>query len=107
MKSKNYDPASPLSYITEVIQRGRIKPAKYKHYLKMSREIYLELSNNNIIRPEDYFIEESVFFEYKEDIVILNFIHLYICDDLHIRILNYLLNKKYGYEVIFRGGTIF
>ena len=96
-----------LSYIIEIIQRGRIKPAKYRHYLSMSRTIYDILINNNIIRPEDYFVEESAFFEYKEEIVIINFIHLYICDDLHIRILTYLLNDKYGYSVIKRGGTAF
>ena len=96
-----------LSYITEIIQRGRIKPAKYRHYLSMSRTIYNVLINNNIIRPEDYFIEESVFFEYRDDIITLNFIHLYICDDLHIRILSYLLDEKYGYNVIKRGGSMF
>ena len=107
MKSKKYDDDNSLSYIIEVIQRGRIKPAKYKHYLSMNRDIYDLLLNQNIIRPEDYFIEESAFFEYKEDIITINFVHLYICDDLHIRILSYLLNMKYGYEVIKRGGIMF
>lgn len=98
--------SNDLQYICEIVQRGRIKPAKYKHWLNMPRNIFDDLVGNNIIRPENYFIDQTVFFEYKEDSVTMNFISLYIIDDLHIRILSYLLDKQTG-NTITRGGTMF
>ena len=96
-----------LSFITEVIQRGRIKPAKYKHYLKMPREIYDLLRKENIIQPEYYFIEKSIFFEYDKEIVTLNFINISMCDDFHIKFLTFLIKKQLGYSPITRGGFFF
>ena len=95
-----------FQYICEIVQRGRIKPARFKHYLKMPKYIYEELRDNNIIQPENYFIEQSCFFEDKGDFIIMNFEAKYIINDLHIRILSYLLNKV-SFDPIERGGTMF
>jgi hypothetical protein len=96
-----------LAYICEIVQRGKIKPAKYKHYISMSRSIYERLVEESIIKPEYFFIEQSAFFEYKRDTVTINFIAQYICDDMHIRILSYLVKEKLGVNPITRGGTMF
>lgn len=96
----------PLRFICEIVQRGRIKPAKYKHWLKMPRDLYEELVQANIIKPENYFIEQSVFFEYSYNTVIMNFVNQYMIDDIHLKIYHYLLCKL-AYDPLERGGTMF
>jgi len=96
-----------LQYICEIVQRGRIKPAKFKHWLKMQRYIYEELREKGIIAPEIYFIEESAFFQYSQEEVIINFINHKMINDLQIRIQDYFIVKFLGTNPILRGGTMF
>lgn len=96
-----------LAQICAVIQRGRIKPAKYKHYLKIPINIYYRLQENGVIVPEYFFIEQSAFFEYNEKDVTISFINLCTVDDMHIRILSFLVSEQYGKNPIERGGVIF
>ena len=94
-----------MSYITEIIQRGRIKPSRYRHYLRMPRNIYDRLRDANIIRPEDYFLTEAIFFEYDYKEVTLNFVSKAYLGDLHVRILSFLVkDMNEGTDPIIRGG---
>jgi hypothetical protein len=96
---------SDFSFIVEVIQRGRIKPAKYIHNITMPVTLYEEMRDRGIINMEDYYIDEQCFFENKRDEVILNFINLYACEDLHRRIDCFLIVKLLGYYPIKRSGV--
>lgn len=94
-------------FITEVVQRGRIRPAKYKHDLSMPAFLYEEMREKGIIDPEQYFIEEDAFFEFKPDEVIISFRNLYAAEDLHRKIDRYLIIKFAGSYPIKRGGRFF
>lgn len=96
---------SDFSFITEVIQRGRIKPAKFIHSLSMPVYLYEDLRNNGVINPEDYFIGQLAFFEFKHDEVIISFVNLFNCEDMHRRILTYLVVKFAGSCPIKRSGV--
>jgi len=93
-----------FGFLTEVIQHGRIKPAKYRHYLKMEYFLYEELRNKGIINPEEYYIDASAFFEFKNNEVTVSFMNNRECEDLHRRIDNYLVIKFAGSYPIKRGG---
>ena len=96
-----------LPYICGIVQKNRIKPAKYRHYLSMDINMYNALHEKGIITPEQYFIEESAFFQYNDIEVIISFINIRECNDLHLRILSYLVNEWYEYNPIKRGGQAF
>jgi hypothetical protein len=95
---------SDFGFITEIIQRGRIRPAKFIHCLKMPTELYKELRDSNVIIPEDYFIDERAFFEFKNEFVIISFVYLFNCEDLHRQIDHYLVVKFSGSYPIERTG---
>jgi hypothetical protein len=90
-------------FLTMEIQRGKSKPAKFRHYLKMPVVLYQELCDNGIIRTENYFVDELAFFEFKEDEAIINFISLYLVEDLHRKIDYYLIVRANGNYPIKRG----
>ena len=96
---------SDFGYITEIIQRGRIKPAKFIHSIGMPIYLYEELKDRGVIIPEDYFITESAFFEFKEDEMTISFVNLYNCEDMHRGILTYLVIKFAGSCPIKRSGV--
>jgi len=96
---------SDFGFIVETIQRGRIKPVKYRHSISMPIFIYEELRNRGIINPEDYYIEQSAFFEFKHEEATISFINLYSCEDLHRRIDHYLVVKFAGDYPIKRTGV--
>ena len=96
-----------FGFITEVIQRGRSRPKKYKHYLRMPTFLYEEMRAKNDIKPEIYFIDESAFFEFNDKTVTISFITLYACEDLHRKIDHYLVMKFAGSYPIERGGVFF
>jgi hypothetical protein len=96
---------SDFGFITEVVQRGRIKPAKYVHSLAMPVFLYEELRDGNVIIPEDYFIDQLAFFEFRHEKAIVSFVNLYNCEDLHRRILTYLVVKFAGSCPIERTGV--
>lgn len=98
---------SDFGFIKEIVQRGRTRPKKYKHFLKMPVFLYEEIRARNIIDPEHYFIDESAFFEFTETEVTISFINLYACEDLHRKIDHYLIVKFAGSYPLERGGVFF
>jgi len=96
-----------FTFITEVVQRGRTRPKKYKHYLRMPTFLYEEMRDRNWIDPERYFIDESAFFEFTEKTVTISFMTLCMCEDLHRHIDQYLVIKFAGSYPIERGGRFF
>lgn len=96
-----------FGFIIEVVQRGKIRPKKYKHDLTMPVFLYEELRNKGVINPEDYFIDESAFFEFKNDEMTISFISLYQSEDMHRKIDHYLVVKFAGSYPIKRGGRFF
>ena len=96
-----------LGFILEVAQRGKCRPKKFKHDLTMPLFLYEELCFRGVIRPEDYFINESAFFEFTDDEATISFINLYHCEDLHRRIDHYLVVKFAGSYPVKRGGRMF
>lgn len=93
-----------FGFITEVVQRGRIKPAKYRHYLKVPYFLYEELRNRGVINPDDYYIDQSAFFEFRNDEMTISFINFKERADLHMRILIYLVEKFAGSCPVTIGG---
>jgi hypothetical protein len=93
-----------FSFITDNIQRGRKMPKKYRHYITIPRNIYDELYEHGVIKPEIYYIDESAFFEFENDVVKINFISLFAIEDLHRKIDHYLINKLMGEYPFKRGG---
>jgi hypothetical protein len=87
---------SDFGFITETIQRGRIRPAKFIHILEIPKYIYDELVLHAIIKPENYFIHESAFFEYRHERVIISFVSRGLCDDLQFAIDRYLIVEFCG-----------
>ena len=92
-------------FIAEIIQRGRIKPAKFVHSLTMPTFLYEEMRNEGLIEPEVYFIDESAFFEFKEEKTTISFVTLFACEDLHRKIDHYLVVKFAGSYPIERSGV--
>jgi hypothetical protein len=98
---------SDFGFIIEIIQRGINKLKKYRHNLIMPVFLYEELSKNGIIKPENYFIDESAFFEFSETEATISFINLFTCEDLHSKIDRYLIIKFAGSYPIKRNGIMF
>lgn len=96
---------SDFGFITEIVQRGRIKPAKFIHSITMPADLYEEMSSRNVINLEDHFIDDSVFFEHKGDKVILSFKNLYHAEDMHRRIDHWLVIMVMGTYPIERTGV--
>jgi|WetSurMetagenome_2_1015567.scaffolds.fasta_scaffold640491_1 hypothetical protein len=93
---------SDYGFITEIVQRGRIKPAKYCNSVTIPSMVFDEMKILGIIEIENYFIDESAFFEFKNNKVIVSFINISAVNDFHIRAAHYLLTKAYGFDPIER-----
>lgn len=98
---------SDFGFISEQVQRGRTKPKKYKHYVRMPYFLYEEITKRGIINAEDYFIDESAFFEFGATEVTINFICLYAREDLQRKIDHYLIVKFAGSYPLTIGGVFF
>jgi hypothetical protein len=98
---------SDFSFIAEVVQGGRSRPKKFKHFLSMPVFLYEEMRDIGVIDPESYFIDKSAFFEFTQEKVTISFINLYVCEDLHRKIDHYLVMKFAGSYPIERGGSFF
>jgi hypothetical protein len=92
------------SFITENIQRNRKVPKKYRQYIIIPMNIYEELCEYGVIKPELYYIDESAFFEFNDDVVKISFVSLFAVEDLHRKIDHYMVNKLMGYYPFKRGG---
>ena len=93
-----------LLFILETIQGKRIRATKYRHFIKIPMFLYEELENNGVIAPIDISADSDVFFEMNEYFVTISFVHYVHIEDLHVRILNYLVVKTLGGNPIERGG---
>ena len=94
-----------FSFICEILQRGRKRPAKYIHSITMPVELFREMQDGGAINIEDYYIDESMFLEYKDNEIFLSFVCLYACEDMHRRIDCYLIVKLLGFYPIKRTGV--
>jgi hypothetical protein len=83
-------------FITETIQKGHIKPAKYVHSLKISMQLYEDLVAKRIINPEDYYLYETGFFEFRHDKVIISFVTRTNCDLLQFAIDRFIIKSLTG-----------
>jgi hypothetical protein len=96
-----------VNFIVDDIQGGRSKPKKYKHDLTMPLFLYEEMRDQGRIRPEDYFVDESAFFEFTDTEATISFINLWSCEDMLHKIDRYLIIKFAGSYPIKRGGRMF
>jgi len=94
-------------FIEDTVQRGKLKPKKFKHYIEMPLDLFKEMTEAGIINCEDYYIEQSAWFEFRMNKVIISFICLYQCEDLHRKIDHYLIIHYMGYYPLKRGGIFF
>lgn len=72
-----------FSFIADVIQRGRIRPATFTHEIGLPYDLYEAMNNAGVIDHEFYFLHQQAFFEFRKDEVIVSFVHLYSCEDFH------------------------
>jgi hypothetical protein len=91
-----------FSFIVEVIQRGRIKPAKFIHSLTIPYSLYQEMRNKGIIKPENYYTYDTAFFEFRHERVIISFVARCLCDNLQFVIDRYLIVECMGKYPIVR-----
>ena len=98
---------SEFGFLTEIIQRGRNKPKKYRHDLAMPVKLYEELCNQGIVKPEDYYVEESAFFSFTVKEATISFVNLYACEDMTGKIDRYLIRKFAGSYPLRRNGRMF
>lgn len=83
-------------YIVEVVQRGRIKPAKFRHSFVMPLEDWEIMRDKGKINIELYFIDESAFFEFTEKSVIVSFVNKSAWKDFIIQAYSYKLFTLLG-----------
>lgn len=95
-------------FIQDMIQGGKIKPKKYRHYIKIPTYLYDELIDKGVFVPEDYYVNEAAFFEFTDYFVTISFITYWHVEDTHIKILDYLVRKANGgNSFVVRGGIAF
>jgi len=94
-------------YIVGVMQDYRKRPKSYKHYVSIPRPLYIEVCNAGIIDVDDMVIQGSAFFEYIDDWVRISSQTYWNIEDIHIRILDYLVKKVYGNCPVVRGLNMF
>jgi hypothetical protein len=102
---KTYRRKPGFDFIVNTIQKGRIRPARYVHALEIPAPLYEEMVEKQVINLNDYFINQSAFFELRHDMVIISFAQLFCCEDLHHRVDHYLVIKGLGYYPIKRIGV--
>ena len=107
-----------FEFISGLLQGRKSKPQKFKHSLKMPFSLYSELTQVNVLDPEDLYCNEVAFFSFTtelisgdycktEDFVTISFISLFQVEDLHRKIDHYLVTKFSGFYPIERFGTFF
>lgn len=96
-----------FSYIAEVIQRGRIKPATFIHEFQMPACLFEEMKDKKLIdvvylvrREKDgrgKTHDPIAFFDFKPDVVNVSFHHIFNRQDFKAMVDRYLIIKAYGY----------
>lgn len=94
-------------FLQDVIQGGRKKPKKFRHYIKIPSFLFDECITKGIINTEDLYTSEAAYFEFSECFVTISFITYWNVEDVHIRILDYIVRRELGYSPIMRGGHAF
>lgn len=89
---------SDFSFISEIVQRGKKRPAKYRHSLSMPVYLYEDLRNHGIIDMLDLQAYQDAYFEIHNDEVTISFYNLYTREDLRTRCYHYLLVKFAGVD---------
>lgn len=93
-----------IEFILSTIQGYRKRPQKYRHYIRIPILLYNELVERKVFIPEDFWSEETAYFEY-DDFVTISFINYCHIEDLHVRMLDYLVRKfNDGENPVIRGG---
>jgi hypothetical protein len=98
---------SEHNFIIDTIQRGRKKPKKYRHDLTMPIFLYDEMVAKGVIYPEEYFVDETAFFEFTQTEAIMSFVNLFACEDMVHRIDRYIIVKFAGIYPLKRNGRMF
>ena len=99
-EERKYD----FSDITINIQRGRIRPSTYIHELTMPVEIYEQMRDSNLIDHAYLSTHKLAFFEFKGDRVVVNFQHIYNCEDFHHMVDRFIIYMLTGGYPITRTG---
>ena len=98
---------SNCRFLTETTQGGRIRPATFIHELQMPHEIFGEMKDLKLI-DIDYLARRErdkngrthdpiAFFEFKPDMVVVSFHHIFNREDFRGMVDRYLIIKAYGY----------
>ena len=93
-ESRRYD----FKFITEVMQRSKMKPARYCHSLPMPISIYEETKSIGVLDVEYLICESVAFFDFRGETVIISFVNRSIFYDIHLKIYHYLVEKAYGFD---------
>jgi hypothetical protein len=91
-------------FIAEVIQKGRIRPSTYVHEIIIPDYLYEDLMDKGIINHHDNYTKNQAFYEFRHGRVIVSFMHLWACEDMHHRIDHFLIVKFTGSYPITRKG---
>ena len=94
-----------FGYIIEIIQRGKLCPKKFHHDLTIPAFLYEEVISRNIVDFHSHYVEGTAFLEYDgRESITISFLSLWACEDIHTRILRYLVIKFAGDCPIIRSG---
>ena len=91
-------------FTSEVIPKRRARPIKYRHNLSMPAHLYEELRDKGVINKLELEAYQDVYFEMKQDEIMISFVNLYAIEDLHRHIDCYLIKKITGNYPLKRGG---
>lgn len=92
-------------FLTEIYQKkGHNRPLKYVHSLEIPLDLFCTIRERGIIDMQFLCQDKTVYFEFTEKTVIISFTYFHYCNDLHIRIDNYLITEAYGVNPVKRNG---
>jgi len=98
---------SDYRFQSQTVQGGRIRPATFIHELQMPHEIFEEMKDLKLI-DIDYLARRErdkngrthdpiAFFEFKSEMVVVSFHHIFNREDFRGMVDRYLIIKAYGY----------
>jgi len=98
---------SDYRFLSQTIQGGRIRPATFIHELQMPHTLFEEMKDLKLI-DIDYLARRErdkngrthdpiAFFEFKSEMVVVSFHHIFNREDFRSMVDRYLIIKAYGY----------
>ena len=98
---------SNYRFLSQTVQGGRIRPATFIHELQMPHILFEEMKELNLI-DIDYLARRErdkngrthdpiAFFEFKSEMVVVSFHHIFNREDFRGMVDRYLIIKAYGY----------